>query len=233
MSIVTPHVDSRRAGRAPARGRAPRDSDQQERKDGGGREEVPRAVLQVRHGDVLREQRGELKNQEPGGVQEQALEDGSRVRRPVLAGQHHQHRADTDAVDAEGEHQVGRAQYLHVESVGVVPPVVQRCRHDHRQRAPDADPGAERTAEAPERDPGGALAGAAGERGAEHQPAARQAGDHAAQIDGQVGRRPERIPADGPMPGDVPEDADEDARRRERDSPQGPGYDRGSDARRR
>src|SRR5207247_11437612 len=88
------------------------------------------------------------------------------------------------------EYHVARRQPSHVETVGVVPPLVERARREHREGAPDRDPRAERPAEAPERDAGGLLLHGCGERGPEDEPAARRAGEYAAQVDREVGRRP-------------------------------------------
>ena len=180
-------------------------------------------MVEVRRHDVLGEQRRQHEDQQAAGVDEQPAEHAIRARRVVLPRQSHEHRAEADAEDARPQHDVRRAQDLDVQAVGVVPPVVEGRRYDHRQRAPDADPGPERSAEAPERDAGGPLARVAGERRAQHEPSAREAGDDAAQVDGQVGGRPERVAADGAVPGDVPQAADDDAGRRERDGPQVPG----------
>ena len=86
----------------------------------------------------------------PAPQQIQAAEMPAIAGRAVLPGERHQHRAALNGADAGREQHVRRADDLHVEAVGVVPPVVERRRGDHRERAPDADPRAERRAESPE-----------------------------------------------------------------------------------
>src|SRR5260221_364514 len=61
----------------------------------------------------------------------------------ILCRNDHQHRANLDADHPGKQHHVGRAQDLDVESVGIVPPVVEWRRRDHRDRSPDAHPCAE------------------------------------------------------------------------------------------
>src|SRR5205809_179932 len=133
----------------------------------------------------------------------------------VLQCQHQEQGAQLKGPDPERQNDVGWGEHLHVEAVGVVPPVVERRRRDHRERAPDAHPGAERAAEAPERHARVALFRRGGERCPQHQPAARQAREHAPQVDRHVGRGPERVAADRAMPGDVPDHAHLRAGRRD------------------
>src|SRR5581483_11580857 len=102
-------------------------------------------------------------------------------------------------------------------AVRVVPPVVERRRGDHRERAPDADPRAERRAKSPEADGGAALRVRPGEGGPQRHPSAGQTGDDTAEIDGEVRRGPERIPADRAVPRDIPHHADDHTSRREED----------------
>ena len=118
----------------------------------------------------------------------------SRYRRPscrrspmraVLPRERHQHRAALDRGDAGGEQHVRRADDLHVEAVRVVPPVVERRRRQHRERAPDADPCAERRAESPEADRRARLRRRPGECGRQRDDSRRS---------GRRPRRPGRWP---------------------------------------
>ena len=126
------------------------------------------------------------------------------------------------AADARRQHHVRGADDLHVQPVGAVPPVVEGRRGQHRDRAPDRHPRAERRAEAPEANRRRALLRRAGKRGVEREPSARQARHHASQVDGQVRRRPERVAADRAVPRDVPDDAQDHAGRGEEDGVDGP-----------
>ena len=85
-----------------------------------------------------------------------------------------------------------------------MPPVVEGRRRHHRETAPDADPGAERRAEAPETDRCVARRMVVAERRAQRHVAGRQSGDQSAGLDQQVSPRPERVAADGHVPRDVP-----------------------------
>src|SRR5207245_5865043 len=95
------------------------------------------------------------------------------------------------------------------------PPVVERSGRDHRDRAPDRHPGAERPAETPEPHCRGTLLGCTGERRAQYEPAARPAGENAAQVDRQMRRSPEGVPSNRAMPRDIPDDTDTAAGRSE------------------
>ena len=88
-------------------------------------------------------------------------------------------RAVDDREDPEREHRVRRAHDLHVEPVGVVPPVVEGRRRDHREASPDAEPGAERTAKAPDAYAGRDVALVRRDGALEHDEPRRQSGDQA------------------------------------------------------
>ena len=118
-----------------------------------------RLVHVVRPAGVLRDHRRHHDHQQSAGEGERAGEPPnlSSGRGPVLSGEHHEHATEDDGDHPEGEDHVGRAHDLHVEPVGVVPPVVEGGRRDHDERAPDGDPGAQRSAESPEPHRLGAL----------------------------------------------------------------------------
>src|SRR3989442_1790825 len=112
--------------------------------------------------------------------------------------------AELDGDDPGDQYEVRRAEYFHVQAVGFVPPVVERCRSQHGHSAPGGDERAERTAEAPDPDRRRPGRGVAGERRRKDEIAAGQSGENAGQVDRDVGGSPERIAADRAMPGDVP-----------------------------
>ena len=60
----------------------------------------------------------------------------------VLSGGQHEEGSDLDGDDPGRQHHVGWAEDLHVQAVGVVPPVIEGRRRDHGEGAPDGDPGA-------------------------------------------------------------------------------------------
>ena len=76
--------------------------------------------------------------------------------------------------DAGGEDHVRRAEDLHVQAVGVVPPVVEGRGGDHGDSAPGGDERAQRSAEAPDLDGAIAQAATAIEGRGEDQIAARR-----------------------------------------------------------
>ena len=125
--------------------------DEQDR-EGAGRHLIEeRLVHVVRPAGVLRDHRRHHDHEQPAGEGERAGEPPylSGVRGPVLRREHHEHAAEDDGDHPEREHHVRRAHDLDVEPVGVVPPVVERGRGDHHERAPDRDPGAQRTRGSP------------------------------------------------------------------------------------
>ena len=85
-------------------------------------------------------------------VQIQSLAGGARSTpsRAVHVAQDQDQRAQLHRDDSGGQHHVRRAEDLDVEPVGVVPPVVERRRGQHRDAAPGGDERAERPAEAPD-----------------------------------------------------------------------------------
>ena len=129
----------------------------------------------------------------------------------VLLRQGQHQRAVDDRIDPQGENGVRRADDLHVEAVGIVPPVVERRRRDHREAAPDAQPRAERAAKAPDANAGGDVALIGHDGALEHDEARRQSGDHTSALNQQMRRRPERVAPDGHVPRDVPVHADHHA----------------------
>ena len=134
----------------------------------------------------------------------------SGVRGPVLRREHHEHPAENDGDHPEGEHHVRRAHDLHVEPVGVVPPVVERGGSDHHEGAPDGDPRAERPRN-PQKRTDSARSRVASRRRWSAAPASRSSRPRRwRRTVPQVRQGPERVPADGLVPGDVPENAHDD-----------------------
>src|SRR3989449_4793511 len=166
----------------------------------------------------------DLLDSDRGGVLEQNADDvggeepvqsrGPLRRAAVLEREYEEETAEVNPPDAERENHVRRRQDFDVEAVRVVPPVVERGRGDHRKGAPDAHPGPQRAPEAPEPDGRRPVFRRAPEARPEHEPAARQSREHAAQVDGRVRGGPERVATDRAVPGNVPDDADLGTRRR-------------------
>src|SRR2546422_96466 len=150
------HVDGGRGGGGPAEPRCPTERGEGEGPADGGDLVVERVVRVVREADVLHPHRHPVEEDDPRCVGIQQLEGAARPRRSrfacgaVLQRHYHQQGAELDADEAEGEQRVRRADDLDVQPIGVVPPIVERGGGDHRDRAPDADPGAEGSAEPPE-----------------------------------------------------------------------------------
>ena len=119
-------------------------------------------------------------------------------------GAYEQQRAELDHQLADAEHRMRQADDFDVEAVGVMPPVVERRRREHREAAPRRHEASERSAKSPDRDARvlGVLRGAEG--GGENRVAAGDTGEHAGEIDHHVRGRPEGVAADRDMPRDVP-----------------------------
>ena len=107
------------------------------------------------------------------------------------------------------EHRMRQADDFDVEAVGVVPPVVEGRRGEHREAAPRRHETSERSAKAPHRDAGvlGFLRRAEG--GRQNRVAAGDSGQHAREVDHHVRGRPEGVAADRDMPRDVPVTAEQ------------------------
>ncbi len=120
------------------------------------------------------------------------------------------------------QHDVRRAEDLHVEPVGVVPPVVERRRDEHRDAAPAGDERAERPAE-PEHAHDRPAARRRPERGRDDLRQRRHRRQHRRRVDRHVRRRPEAVAPDRPVPGDVPVHAKRRRERRSEGEPERPG----------
>jgi len=179
---------------------------------------VGEAELLDRHRcGVLEQDRDEVRR-------EQAVQAGRfPLGSAVLERKHHKEGAELDGPDAERQDHVWGRQHLDVETVCVVPPVIERGRGDHCEGAPDAHPGAERPAESPERHGCRPLVRRSRERGLEDDPPARETGEDAAEVDGHVGGRPEGVAPDRAVPRNVPEDAHLGASGRDDRGPHEPG----------
>ena len=124
--------------------------------------------------------------------EEEALQRTARVlSRAVHEGEQQQHRAELDAEEAGREHHVRRTDDAHVEAVRVVPPVVERRRHEHREPAPRREEGAGWPREAQDADAHVSQRRRAAERGRGDEIPGRDASQKAARVDRQMRRRPE------------------------------------------
>ena len=101
-----------------------------------------------------------------------------------------------------------RADDLHIEPVGIVPPIVERRGSDHRRRAPHRHPCSQRRACAKEMNRCGALLVRAAKRGLERQPGEQQRRHYPAELNDDVRRRPKSVAPDRRVPRDVPEQSD-------------------------
>src|SRR5688500_12600273 len=99
---------------------------------------------------------------------------------------------------------MGWTEDFDIQTVGVMPPVVERCRGEHGERTPDRNPGSKRRAKTPQPNCPGPFCRGSKECGADHQPPSGEPTEQAAQVDRHVRWRPKRIASDGAMPGDVP-----------------------------
>jgi len=115
-----------------------------------------------------------------------------------------QHRAKLDHELAHREHRVRQADYFDIESVGVVPPVVERRRGEHRKSAPRRHETSERPAKSPYRDARVFGLLRRSESGGQDRVAAGDSSEHAREINHHVRRSPERVAAYRDMPRDVP-----------------------------
>jgi hypothetical protein len=132
--------------------------------------------------------------------------------------------AHKDAGDAREQHDVWWAQNLNIEAVCPMPPIVKWRAGEHRKCAPDADPATNRPhEELPESHTVIPCSAPGPERVAQDPCATRHARDRAAQIDGHMCRRPERVATDGHVPRDIPDDANQDAGRASDDGKDVPG----------
>ena len=99
---------------------------------------------------------------------------------------------------------MGRTENFYVESICVVPPIIEWCRQEHRERSPNHDPCAQWRAKSPEAYGRRAFFRRAEEMRLERQPSASQAGNESTEISEDVRGRPKGIAADGTVPGNVP-----------------------------
>ena len=70
----------------------------------------------------------------------------------ILLTQHKQERAPNHRPHSHREDRVRRAQDFHIHSVSIVPPIVERSRNEHGERAPNRHPCAKGTTKTPEPD---------------------------------------------------------------------------------
>src|ERR1700686_218573 len=89
-----------------------------------------------------------------------------------------------------------------------MPPVVERRGSEHGDAAPGRNKRAQRPAESPDAHGRLPQEGIAPEGGGKDEVPARNARQHAAQMNREVGRRPERVAPDGTVPRDIPMYAD-------------------------
>ncbi len=143
---------------------------------------------------------------------------------PSLIHRRHDEEDDAygDAANAKNKQRVRRRNDLDVQAVGVVPPVVEGRRGEHRDAAPGRNKGAERGAEAQHRDRFTLQLLAAAKRRVQDQVSADHRRNHTAGIDQQMRRGEERIASDGTMPRDIPRAAKRGRGDRERAGPHRP-----------
>ncbi len=200
-------IDGRGRGRRPAKARRLRD--ERKRHRNGDRQgdvraglvqcDVPRVLLQKEHlpGDGQAAQ-----------VEQQPLQR-SEVALTLLCGAVHRgknQKEDTqaDATNAEDQQCVRRADDLHIQPVGRMPPVVEGRRCNHRNPAPSCKEHAQRRTQAEDVHRRITQRRLPVEGALIHQPQPDDRGQHAAQLDHQVGRRPEAVATDGAVPRHIP-----------------------------
>jgi hypothetical protein len=117
---------------------------------------------------------------------------------------------------------VRRADDPHVETVGVVPPVVERRRHQHGGAAPGRQKCAQRSGQAPDAHARVSQRRLLRPGRREDQIRPMKCRRDAAGVDRHVRSAPERVAADRAVPGDVPVAADVGGRHGQRGTPQVP-----------
>src|SRR5581483_4901516 len=132
------------------------------------------------------------------------------------------HGAQADHRLAEGEDRMRQAYDLDVKAVGIVPPVVEGRRREHRDSAPRRDKASERPAKPPYGNRAVAKRAGIVEGGAEDRVAARHAGEDSRHVDHHVRGGPEGVASNRDMPGDVPVSAERIEGRRRRKTPYEP-----------
>src|SRR5690242_16339143 len=103
---------------------------------------------------------------------------------------------------------MGRTENLHVQPVRVVPPVIEGRGGDHGDATPGSDESTERTVETPHPDGTGSERGCGVQSRRQNQVCARDPGQDAAEVDGDVGGGPETVAPYGLVPGNIPLRAD-------------------------
>src|SRR5712692_2925505 len=138
------------------------------------------------------------KEQQP--IEFLAIRSGSAIHMSA----YQQHRAETDHRFARRQNRMRQADNLYVESVSVMPPVVEGRRGEHRNSAPGGNKATQRAAKTPHRNRSrsGFARGTKGSR--EDCVPARDSGKDAGQVNGHVRRSPKSVAADRNMPGDIP-----------------------------
>src|SRR6185437_6896747 len=132
--------------------------------------------------------------------------------------------APDDTRDPQCQEYMWWAEDFYIESIRVVPPVIERRGGDHRQTAPRRNKRSQRAAEAEHSDGILAQLRIRTKRGAENGPATNRRSNHSAELNKHMGRRPERIAPNAHMPGDVPIKTDRDRSRGQRAGPYCPRY---------
>src|SRR5262245_32082478 len=101
-----------------------------------------------------------------------------------------------------------RADDFDIETIGIMPPVVERRRRQHRNATPNGDPCPERAIKTPESHRARLLRRRAKECRPQDKPAGREAAEQTTELNRQVRRSPERVAPNRAMPRNIPEDSD-------------------------
>ena len=177
------HVDECRPGGRPAEPCGAADREKHHRIH-TRRDHVECGSAPVVRERVLQHEDRECQKEHPRAVRVgEAQQTLSALRSPILPRQRHEQGSQLDRADAQGQHHMGRTQDLDIESVGVVPPVVERSGGEHRDRAPDRHPRPEGRAKSPHAHRAPDFGAGAGKGRPQGQPAAGQAGRQATRVD--------------------------------------------------
>jgi hypothetical protein len=156
-------------------------------------------------------------------VHQQPLQRRRRHSIAIQVSQDEKQRADLNAKNAEHQQRMRRRNDLHIKPVGLMPPVVEGRRRQHRNAAPGRNESPQRSAKTEDANRASGHFRGGRESGAQDQVTARNPGENAAQVNSHVRRRPKRVAADGPVPGDIPVSANGHRRDSERGAPNIPG----------
>src|SRR5215469_14286231 len=151
-------------------------------------------------------------HQEEETEEENALELGAILTdRMIQLSQDHYKRAEADTGHTQSKKNVRWTEDFHIETVGVVPIVVEGGRGNHCYGSPDAEERAERAAEPPYRNGMVAQRRTLAERGGKNEICTSEAREDAAELNQDVRRRQERVAANALMPRNVPDAANDAA----------------------